>query len=241
MIGDNRDEEAHGQGHMAHTDTFSETWIARFAGLAELSTPLRHKLVDHSSVLKIPAGTTVFGPGKTPDYFLLLLRGTVRVQKTSANGREIVLYRVSAGESCVLTTACLLADENYLAEGITESDIEVVTLSRAAFDELVAVSDIFRKFVFNAYSSRLTDLVQMIDEIAFSRIDIRLAQRLTKLADSDGRLAMTHQALAQELGTAREVISRQLLEFQRRGWISVSRGQILLSNRDELQRLADSH
>ncbi len=205
-------------------------WIERFASLAALSPELKTYLADNSIVSVVAAGTTVFGPGNAPENFLLLLSGTVRVQKTSANGREIVLYRVASGESCVLTTACLLAQEDYLAEGITESEIEVVALPRGAFDQLVANSALFRKFVFGAYASRLTDLVMMIDEIAFSKIDIRLAQRLIKLADSAGQVSMTHQALAQELGTAREVISRQLQEFQRRDWITITRGQVFIKN-----------
>ena len=223
---------------MAPPQTNGTSWIDRFDALAALDPQRKAYLTTHSALRRLDAGIVVFGPGMAPEHFLLLLEGTVRVQKTSANGREIVLYRVSAGESCVLTTVCLLAHEDYLAEGISESAIEVVALSREAFDELVATSGTFRKFVFNAYSSRLTDLVMMIDEIAFSKIDIRLAQRMLKLADGSGRLSMTHQALALELGTAREVISRQLQEFQRRGWISITRGQVIINDINALSSLA---
>ena len=96
----------------------------------------------------MPAGTTIFGPGHVPDNLLLLVEGVVRVSQTSENGREIVLYRVEEGESCVLTTACLLADEPYAAEGMAETDLIAVAIPRATFDELLAASAEFRGFVF---------------------------------------------------------------------------------------------
>jgi len=203
-----------------------------------MSADLRAYLYKHSKLSQIPAGSIIFGPGSTAGSFLLLLSGTVRVQKTSGDGREIVLYRISAGESCIMTTACLLAEEDYLAQGLTETDVEAVAVSRQAFDKLLSASDVFRKFVFDAYATRLTELFMIIDEIAFLRIDIRLAQRLLRLADDEGRLAITHQALALELGTAREVITRQLREFQRRNWIVASRGSITLLDHKALAELA---
>ncbi len=223
---------------MAQPHSNKADWIERFASLAALTPELKTYLANNSTISRISTGTTIFGPGSKAENFLLLLSGTVRVQKTSANGREIVLYRLRSGESCVLTTACLLAQEDYLAAGITESDIEVVAVPRSVFDQLIATSALFRKFVFDAYSSRLTDLVMMIDEIAFSKIDIRLAQRLIKLSGSTGQVSMTHQALAQELGTAREVISRQLQEFQRRGWVTVTRGHVIINDIKALSELS---
>jgi CRP/FNR family transcriptional regulator, anaerobic regulatory protein len=156
----------------------------------------------------------------------------------SEAGREIVLYRVEAGESCVLTTACLLAHENYSAEGIAETDVRAVAIPRAVFDDLVSRSVTFRNFIFAAYSKRITDLFQVIEDIAFQRVDIRLAQKLISLERGTGQIKATHQQMAAELGTAREVISRQLGEFQRRGWIRQSRGTIDLVDLAGLERLA---
>ncbi|MFK7837428.1 MAG: Crp/Fnr family transcriptional regulator [Sulfitobacter sp.] len=158
----------------------------------------------------------------------------------SEAGREIVLYRVHAGESCVLTTACLLAFEDYSAEGIAETDIEAILIPRDAFDQMMAASKEFRAFVFEAYSKRITDLFMVIEEIAFKRMDIRVAQKLLELRGSDDVLHLTHQQLALELGTAREVISRQLKEFERRGWLNLSRGQIELRDTPAVERLAQS-
>ncbi len=107
------------------------------------------------------------------------------------------------------------------------------------FDDLLERSSEFRDFVFQAYSRRMTDLFMIIDEVAFKRLDIRLAQKLVELAEEDGVLKSTHQQLASELGSAREVVSRQLQEFQRRGWISQSRGTIQILDKDSLQQLAN--
>ena len=219
----------------------TDSWIDRFKGLSALESDIRNELIRNSQISQVPEGTVIFGPGKAPENLLLLLEGTVRVQQVSENGREIVLYRVQAGESCVLTTACLLAYEDYSAEGVAETAIQAVAIPRTVFDGLIARSVEFRKFVFTAYSRRITDLFFTIEEIAFRRVDIRLAQKLLALAGDGRKLSATHSRLATELGSAREVVSRQLQEFQRRGWVALSRGEVTIENRQALQGLADTH
>ncbi len=216
----------------------TENWIDRFPGLSRLEPAVAEMLRAKSKVMTVPSGTVIFGPGKSPENLLLLLDGSVRVQQVSENGREIVLYRVHAGESCVLTTACPLAYEDYAAEGIAETDVEAVEVPREVFDQLVSQSVSFRNFIFTAYSKRITDLFVVVEEIAFGRLDIRLAQKLLELAGSAKHVMATHQQMAAELGTAREVVSRQLQEFHRRGWVGQSRGDIELLDRDSIARLA---
>ena len=130
--------------------------------------------------------------------------------------------------------------EEYQAEGVAETDLEVVAIPRAMFDEFIARSASFRRFVFTAFSIRISNLFRVIEDVAFSRVDVRLAQRLLELGGEAGHVELTHQQLAAELGTAREVISRQLNEFQRRGWITTSRGMIDVKNAEGLRRLASS-
>lgn len=216
----------------------AQDWISQFPGLARLGPDLRATLLKQSLILTVPAGTVVFGPGKPPEHLLLPLDGRVRVQQTSEEGREIVLYRVTAGESCVMTTACLLAHEDYSAEGIAETDVRAAAIPRALFDDLASRSVEFRTFIFTAYARRMSDLFMVIEEIAFQRLDIRLAQKLIELARDTGQIRATHQQLAAELGTAREVISRQLGEFQRRGWIGQARGVVDLLDAAAIGRLA---
>lgn len=221
--------------------TNNDTWIDNFPGLRNLSRDVCEPLLSHSRVIELKPGDRVFGPGSAPENFLLLVRGTVRVQQVSENGREIVLYRVTAGESCALTTACLMGYEDYQAEAVVEEPTVAVAIPRNTFDDLISKSAEFRRFVFTAFSMRVTNLFHVIEEVAFARIDIRLAEKLLELSGSSPELSITHQQLASELGSAREVISRQLKEFQRRGWITPGRGTIHLDNRVALDNLAHAH
>lgn len=218
------------------TDT-SENWVERFPGLSQLEPPIKALIMQRCTIVTAPRNTTLFGPGHSPENMLFLLDGTVRVQQVSETGHEIVLYRIEAGQSCVLTTACLLAYDDYAATGITETAVRAAAVPRDVFDDLVAQSKSFRDFVFAAFSKRITDLFLMIDEVAFQKMDVRLADKLVKMANADDVVETTHQKLSVELGTAREVVSRQLQEFQRRGWIEQSRGSVTLLERDKLDQL----
>lgn len=215
-------------------------WIERFEGLRDLPRDLRDELVRGSKVVTVPAGTQIFEPGQSADNLLLLLEGTVRVQQKSDTGREVFLYRVHAGESCVLTTACMLAFEDYAADGVAETEVRAVAIPRATFDDLAGRSPVFRNFIFQAYSRRIIDLFTLIDDIVFRRMDVRLSARLLELADAAGVVHATHQVLGKELGTAREVISRTLAEFQRRGWVEQARGEVRLLDRGALEHMAKS-
>ncbi len=216
-------------------------WISQFPGLTRLGQDLVATLATSSSIVTLPAGSRIYGPGQAPESYLLLLEGSIRVQQVSESGREIVLYRVAAGESCALTTACLMGYEDYPAEAVAETDIRAVAIPRATFDDLIARSPEFRRFVFTAFSTRVTELFHIIEEVAFSRMDIRLAYKLLELSHGADHVAATQQQLASELGSAREVVSRILSEFQRRGWISSARGNIAINDRPALERLAREH
>jgi len=216
----------------------SAQWLAEFPGLGRLGSELVEVLTRSSSVVTLPAGSRIYGPGQAPENYLLLLDGSVRVQQVSESGREIVLYRVSAGESCALTTACLMGYEDYLAEAVAETEVRAVAIPRATFDDLIARSPEFRRFVFTAFSRRVTDLFHVIEDVAFSRLDIRLAHKLLELSHGGDQVTATQQQLASELGSAREVVSRVLTELHRRGWVTATRGHITISNRAALEKLA---
>ncbi|MBT0959029.1 Crp/Fnr family transcriptional regulator [Alphaproteobacteria bacterium KMM 3653] len=215
-------------------------WTERFQGTKALPRAVRDRLLEVALIREHKKGYQVFGPENIPDSLIFLYDGTIRVSQTSGNGRDIVLYRVDAGESCVLTTACMLAEEAYNAEGLAESDISVVVLPKASFDHLVAEEPAFRSFVFAAYSRRLIDLLRVVDDVAFGRIDVRLAERLLALAGGDKEVAATHQEIASELGTAREVVSRVIHDFQKRGLVAQARGRIALQDKPGLRTIAQS-
>ncbi len=207
-----------------------DDWTRAIPSLSGLDTVARERLRVLSRRAALPAGTRVFGEGSPCQAYLILLSGEVRVQKVAESGREIVLYRVQAGETCIVTTACLMSGIDYDAEGIAESDITAQVLPEPGFRELLGRSEAFRDFVFRAYGSRISSLLMLIDEVAFGRMDRRLAACLLARAKGSGVVTATHHELAVELGSAREVVSRLLKEFERRGWVVLSRGSVGLTN-----------
>ena len=160
------------------------------------------------------------------------------VQKLAESGREIVLYRVEEGQSCVLTTACLLGGGAYQAEAVAETPVKAVVMPNEIFQTLIERSRPFREFVFSSYMQRITDLLMLIEAITFGRIDARLAAHLLRDSDANGVMQVTHQELARDLGSAREVISRMLKEFERQGMVELGRGRITLLNRALLEQAA---
>ena len=184
--------------------------------------------VGHSK--RIPRGSVLFRPGDQCVHFPLIVSGTVRVQRVTESGREIVLYRVSPNETCVLTTASLLSHAAYSAEGIAETDVDAYIVPAERFGTLMNVSEGFRAIVFDGYSLRIATLMSRIEEILCTRIDVRLAERLLALVGSDNQIATTQQALAADLGTAREVVGRTLKSFERSGWVKLSRGGVEIAD-----------
>jgi len=187
--------------------------------------------------MQVPKGTVLFRDGDVCQGYVLLLSGCVRVQKMDPEGREIVLYRVENGQTCMLTTSCLLAGKSYPAEGIAEEETEFVMMPAHLFNELLADAT-FRRFVLGMISERIADLMALIEDVAFGRMDVRLARRLLELGKESGTLSLTHQQLASELGTAREVVSRLLKDFERKGWLQLRRGEVQISDAGALQQLA---
>lgn len=208
-----------------------------FPPLAALEPEAARLFEQHARTVSIPAGTAVFQEGSQCATYVLVLGGSIRVQKVAESGREIVLYRVERGQSCILTTNCLIARADYSAAGITETPVRALTLPAAIFRTLLARSEVFRDLVFAAYATRMSDLLVLIEEVAFGRIDMRLAAWLAARAGGDG-IRTTHQEIAVELGTAREVVSRQLKDFERRGWVALHRGRVELCNVVALNHLA---
>ena len=217
----------------------SDDWLAGVPGLAGLDPRAAQALSAAARPSALQAGTVVFRPGVPCERFLIVLDGVVRVRMLAESGREIVLYRVTGGETCIMTTACLMAGSEYAAEGVAETSVRAVAVPGATFHRLLTDSDAFRRFVFGAYGARLADLMMVVQEVAFRRIDVRLARYLSEARGPGGAIDATHEAIAAELGTAREVVSRQLKDFERRGWLRRSRGRIVVADPDPLRALAE--
>ncbi len=167
-----------------------------------------------------------------------MLEGAIRVSKISDQGREILLYRVTPGESCVLTSGCLLGHIDYAATGIAETAVTLVAVPLPLFEQLLARHEPFRRHIFELFSARLSDLMLLVEAVAFHKLDQRLAALLLARGPT---LHTTQQALADELGSVREIISRLLGSFADRGLVQLGREQIDIADAGGLRQLADDH
>ncbi len=215
-------------------------WIQDVSLLSRLDEPTKARLRDSAVRKQIPRGAVLFRPGDKCVQFPLIAAGTVRVQRVTESGREIVLYRVSNNETCILTTASLLSDDAYSAEGIAETDVVAYIVPAERFAVLMNESSSFRGLVFDGYSKRIATLMSRIEEIVCTRINVRLAERLLALKGADNRISVTQQALAADLGTAREVVGRTLKSFERSGWVKLSRGGAEITDARALRALCDA-
>lgn len=212
------------------------TWVSDFPELARITDPAWLEAKQAATLHTLQRGTLLFRAGSPCLNFVLVVEGVIRVYMTSESGREILLYRVGAGEICVLTLSNLLGGAVYSAEGMTETGTCIVSIPPSYFNRALTSSHEFRAFIFSMIGRRLGEIMVLLEEITFKRLDIRLAQLLAQHSDSRGsnNLQMTHNDLAAELGSSREVISRILKEFERRGWVRLERGQIHIISRVDL-------
>jgi CRP/FNR family transcriptional regulator len=213
-------------------------WLANFPALLALEPSAREILTKSARIVEAPIGTIGYREGGACGAYVMRLAGQSRVYKMSSSGREILLYRVTAGETCVITTTCLLGNSNYPASTIVEEPIRDVIIPSAAFNQLMIDSAIFRTFVMTNYGALISDLIVLLDEVAFHSLDARLAKLL--LDANTETISRTHQLMADELGTAREVVSRQLKRFEQKGWVQLGRGQVEIANRTALEKLASA-
>ncbi|MGC2047530.1 MAG: Crp/Fnr family transcriptional regulator [Gallionella sp.] len=203
--------------------------------LRELSGTDLEDLLATANTMHLPAGTVVFDENQPCQGFPLLLSGSIRVIKAAPNGRELMLYQVMPGESCILTSSCLLGHTRYHARGIADQALEMVLLPPATFQFLIGTHEAFRSYVFHLFSDRLTDLMQLVSAVAFQKLDQRLANLLI---NKPNPIHATHQALADELGSAREIVSRLLKGYAEQGWVKLGREQIEITDKPSLKKLA---
>lgn len=212
-------------------------WLSLFPDLEGLEESTKTLLAQHARIVEAPVGTVGYREGGACGAYVMRLAGQSRVFKMSASGREILLYRVNAGETCVITTTCLLGNSNYPASTVVEEPIRDVIIPAAVFNQMMIDSRVFRTFVMANYGALISDLIVLLDEVAFHTLDARLAKLL--LDAGSNSVARTHQQIADELGTAREVVSRQLKRFEQKHWISMGRGQVDIQDRAQLLKIAN--
>ncbi len=211
-----------------------ENLLNLYPVLAGIPAALLDKLLP--AVMKLPAGTEVFTEGQPCQGFPLLLEGSIKVVKQASSGREMLLYRVTPGGSCIISSSCLLGHTAYNARGIAENPLTLLALPIPVFAKLMIENTPFRDFVFHLFADRIGELMQLVEEVAFNRLDQRLAKLI--LARNEAVITITHQQLADELGSVREIVSRLLKGFVAQGLVTLGREQLTVSNRIGLQKLA---
>jgi CRP/FNR family transcriptional regulator len=177
----------------------------------------------------LPRGTVIFHPGDEANGFVVLLSGLIEVYLTGPSGREILLYTVEPGQSCIQTTLGMMTAEAYTGEAHIAADATVITIPKPLFAALMDEEPAFRSFVMKAFARRMSDVTRLLEQVAFGRIEARLAAALLELAE-DGLVHATQGELAARIGSAREVVSRRLEAFQRQGWVETDRGQVRLAD-----------
>lgn len=216
------------------TQTERNALVRTYPVLASLSDTLREGLADAARHTTAPAGRILFDEGEPATHYPLLLSGCIRVSKKGSGGDEALLYRLRRGEGCAVTAVTLLGETVFSATGISESEVSLYALPRALFLQLVLQAPTFRSFVFKGLSSRMAQLMALVDEVTFRGISQRLAVRLLEPTQP---LDVTHQMLADDLGTRREVVSRILETLQQAGFVRLGRGHIEILDRQGLEGL----
>lgn len=215
----------------------SQKLLVQYPALEKHADEACLMVLDEAQIVKIEAGTIMFHEESPCDKFMWLLEGSVRIFKISEEGREVTVFRISPGELCLLTLNSLLGGKSYPASAKSETYTKGLMITAQQFHHLMDNSQGFRKYVLQALVERLTDVITLISDITFRRLDLRLACLLGQQFERSAGmpLKVTHAELASELGTTREVISRILKEFERQQCISLNRGQIHLVSQDGLE------
>ena len=193
---------------------------------------------DQPHIITVPDGTIMFRPDDACQGFVVVRKGCIKVMLIAENGREIVLYRVRPGGDCLQTFNCLIEGRPYSAEGIAEGEVEAEIIAPKQFARNIAEDATFRDQLFNAVAHRFTDLEQLVEDVALTGFEARLARLLLRLSDDQGVVEATHEALAAEAGSGRAVVTRQLGRFVRDGLVSMSRGHLLILDRALLETLS---
>jgi len=191
-----------------------------------------------ASVLSLAEKQTVFSPGDSCGAFLVLVSGTIRVDMTTRSGREVLLYRMQENDTCVITTSVLLNKEDYYARAMTETPVVAIAIPGTDFFTALTLSGQFAQTILHNYSQRMSALIQLLDKVATKDILFELCNCLLQHRDEHHIVYMTQDALATEIGTAREVVSRKLSVLENDKLLISKRGRIEILSLEEIEKMA---
>lgn len=219
-------------------DALRDRLLEAFPSLNGVDPATVTRLIEHGRLMVALAGDILFSPGEPCEHLPFVLDGRIRVVHNSPEGRSIQLYTVLAGESCMMSSRALLGGLPLEASGVADTDVELLAVPVRTVEALMMADPSFRRLLFRLISERMNDLIALVDAVAFHRLDQRLASTLIERGPS---LQVTHQRLADDLGVAREMVSRVLRGFAERGWIDQHREEIRVLDAEALDRLAQGH
>jgi CRP/FNR family transcriptional regulator len=209
--------------------------IRAMPSLVGLPAGLEQEVAHNMRLLQLPAGSPVFSERDPCLGFPIVLSGRVRVSKALESGRELALYEVTPGESCVISTSCMLGAAPYGARGECATDAEIALIPRNTFDRLISEHRPFREEVLQVFAERILQLMELVESIGFMRLDRRLA---AALLGKGGKVEASHQEIAEQLGVSRESVSRLLKQFEQTGSVHLGRGEIEIADPAALRRIA---
>ncbi|MBK1722540.1 Crp/Fnr family transcriptional regulator [Thiocystis violacea] len=217
--------------------------IEHFAFLAKSDAAMRKTFFERASLVRLPAGHIICHDGGQCAHLALVLAGQARIYKLGENGREVTLYRVEPGESCVVTASCILSQRPFPAFAVCETEVEAAVVAKPDVEAWLTASPHWRSFIFDLVADRIGEVFAVLDAVLFQPLDQRLAafllqrlKRSTGAASAERVLRITHQELASELGSSREVVTRILRDFEQTGAVATRRGQIEVRNPEMLER-----
>lgn len=200
------------------------------------------KLIESRLIIEyFDSNSEIIARGEQCKGFSLILKGIVRVYKISDKGKEVTLYRLSSGDTCYLSISCMLSNEAFPAFTEAMEPTKIVFIPIELFNRYIYNTIDFQKYMVSNLFNKYTEVINLLEEIAFERMDVRVSKYLldvSKRTNNSDFLYLTQEKIAQELGTSREVITRLLIDFKNKDIISTQRGKITIINRDKLTYLS---
>lgn len=222
---------------MENNQDFKIDFLKLLPNVDLLEEELKIEFSRNSILKKVPKGEIIAFEGDECHYLPFVLEGIIRIYKLAESGREITLYRLGKGESCILTASCLMSKKSFPATACSETDIQILLIPSEVFRNWVSKYQYWNTYLYSLLSERLAEVIMMIEEVAFKRMDIRLAEYLLGNVDKTDHMIITHKTIASELGSSREVVSRLLKNFEQENWIKLFRNKIKLTDKNKLSQL----
>ena len=210
-----------------------------FPFISILGIDLRKEFEEACTLQSIKQGTQLTDSGASCRFMTFVLAGRIKIFKLSPEGREITLFRVTSGECCIMSAACILSGKPFPAIAVAEEPITAITLPGGFFADFFSRSLVLQQYVMGMFADRFEAMSMLLEEVAFNRMDNRLAKFLLQ-KHHQGKLTTTHEAIALEMGTAREVVSRLLNDFQKKGYVQLSRGELFIKSFEALSQLSEN-